>query len=98
MRSIRTGDTPVLMTCAPIPQTTPALRVLAATMAATTRRRSAAPRIAGSDSNHVLNDAPRSTGVAKSVACALLFLDASGYVRIPERSKSSYEKGMGHSH
>jgi hypothetical protein len=53
----RTGDRPVLMTWAPIPQTTPALRFFAATIAAAAAIRSA--EHCGSESSHVLNDAPR---------------------------------------
>ena len=78
IRSIRTGDTPVLITCAPMPQMIPASRFFAAVTASTTRRASAAPRMFESESSHVLNDAPRATGLAKSSARALLLRDASG--------------------
>ncbi len=94
MRSISTGDTPVLMTCAPMPHTMPAPRVLAATIASTTRRTSAPPRMAGSASNQALNDEPRGTGVAKSSARALLGRDDKGYVLTPDMSNSSYGNGM----
>ena len=73
-----TGETPVLITCAPMPHTMPAPRFLAATIASAARRTSAAPRIPGNESSHVLNDAPRAIGFAKSSARALLFRDASG--------------------
>src|SRR5882672_4149601 len=97
IKSISTGETPVLMTCAPMPQTMPPPRVLAATTASTTRRMSAAPRIAGSESNHDLNEAPAENGLAKSSARALLTREASGYVRTPDRSNSSYSNGIGRS-
>src|SRR5829696_3162567 len=97
MRSIRSGETPVLMTCAPMPHMMPPPRFFAATMALTTRRTSAAPSIPGSESSQVLNDAPRAIGLAKSSACALLRLDANGYVRTPDRSNSSYGNAIGRS-
>src|SRR5262245_26912084 len=83
------------MTWAPIPQTTPALRFFAVTIAAAARRMSAAPSIAGSESSHVLKDAPRGTERAKSSAFALLLREFSGYVRMPVTSNSSYRKGIG---
>jgi hypothetical protein len=77
------------MTCAPSPHTTPLPRFFASTMAATTRRTSRAPRMAGSESNHSRKLPPPANGRAKSSARALLLRDASGYVRTPDRSNSS---------
>ena len=75
--SIKTGDTPVLMTWAPRPQMMPPSRARASTTACTARFRSLAPRIAGSESNQPLKLEPRSTGRAKSSIRALLALDAN---------------------
>src|ERR1044071_6455385 len=72
----------------------PAPRVFAVTIASTTRRTSAAPRMAGSESNHALNDESRATGFAKSSTRALLWRDDNGYVLTPDRSNSSYGNGM----
>ncbi|MNC85728.1 hypothetical protein D3C83_13400 [compost metagenome] len=78
IRSMITGETPVLITCAPMPQTMPALAARARTMASTTRLTSRAPSSAGSASNQAWNVAPRPAGRPKSATRALLARDASG--------------------
>jgi hypothetical protein len=55
----------------------------------TTALKSAAARIRGNESRSDRIPPPGGHGVAKSGAFALLFRDASGYVRMPDRSKSS---------
>ena len=90
IRSIRTGDSPVLSTCAPMPQRRPRSAARAARMAATTALKSAPASIDGSDSTNAATVAAAPAGFAKSAAFALLRRDASGYVRTPARSNSSY--------
>src|SRR5581483_2908086 len=91
IRSIRTGATPVLITCAPRPQTIPPPVRFASTMAPATALRSAAARMFGSDSMNAPADPFTGSGRPKSSVRALLGRDLSGYVLIPERSNSSYE-------
>src|SRR6185312_2822665 len=74
----------------PNPQTMPRSFSRAVRIAATTALKSAAARMRGSESRSDRSPPPGRYGDAKSAAFALLFLDASGYVRTPERSKSSY--------
>src|SRR5678815_1279480 len=84
-----TGDSPVLSTCAPMPQIKPCPPSRAARIAAATAFRSAPPRMDGSD---LTSRAPAASlnGVAKSAAFTLLFREASGYVLTADRSNSSY--------
>src|SRR6478735_830691 len=90
IRSIRIGPSPVLMTWAPNPQMMPRAPVRADRIAATTALKSAPARMAGNDARSDAIPPPARYGFAKSAAFALLVRDASGYVRTPDRSKSSY--------
>ena len=78
IRSISTGDSPVLMTCAPIPHTMPRPARRASTMAVTTALKSRAASIDGSESRSPGTPDPARYGLAKSSARALLGLLFSG--------------------
>jgi hypothetical protein len=60
IRSASTGPRPVLITCAPIPQTTPPPDRFASTIAETTARKSAAASNDGRESRNPANPAPAS--------------------------------------
>src|SRR5438132_13113862 len=88
-RSIRIGDRPVLITCAPRPHTIPRPARCASRIAATTALKSAPASIDGIDPISAPTPPPGRYGDAKSARLALLLREARGYVRTPDRSKSS---------
>src|SRR4051812_32035259 len=92
MRSISTGPSPVLITCAPNPHTTPPSARFASPIAATIALKSAAASMEGSESRKPPIDAPGVAGRAKSATRALLARDFNGYVLTSDRSNSSYVK------
>jgi hypothetical protein len=89
MRSISTGDRPVLITWAPSPQTMPASARRASRIAAATAATSRAPSMRGSDANQSAKLPPGACGRAKSSARTLLRREARGYVRTADKSNSS---------
>ena len=78
------------MTCAPKPQRMPAPLRRADEIRCTTSRKSAAASMAGNEAMRPDTPLPAVNGRAKSSARALLARDASGYVRMCDRSNSSY--------
>jgi hypothetical protein len=78
IRSISSGPSPVLMTCAPIPHTMPASVRRASRNAATMVLNAAPARISGIESRSAATGPPGETGRAKSSTRALLARDFSG--------------------
>ena len=81
INSIKTGASPTLMTCPPIPQTMARFRLRASWIAAHNLCSSRPAKMSGKQSRSLRRPAPRGTGFAKSAVVILLFRDASGYVR-----------------
>src|SRR4029453_2286704 len=90
IRSMRTGDSPVLRTWAPSPQTIARSSRRARTTAATTCLKSAPASSAGKFSTKLVTPVPGLWGLANCATDTLLWRDASGYVRTPDRSNTSY--------